>query len=139
MRFKPIIMIALAVVFGGSAILVGNSWLAKQAAQHRPAASPAEQAAPMATIVVASSALRYGDEVTGMKLKQIPWPAAALPAGAFSTVDDVAKGGKADRSFADGAERARAAGQDHRRGRTRDSLDAASTRIWGPSRSRSTK
>jgi pilus assembly protein CpaB len=93
-RFKPIIMIGLAVVFGGSAILVGNSWLAKQAAQQRPAASPAEQAAPMSTIVVASSALRYGDEVTGMKLKQIPWPAAALPAGAFATVDDVAKGGK---------------------------------------------
>ena len=93
MRFKPIIMIVLAVVFGGSAILVGNSWLAKQAAQQRRPHRPPSRRRPWRPSSWPSSPLRYGDEVTRMKLKQIPWPAAALPAGAFATVDDVAKGG----------------------------------------------
>lgn len=48
----------------------------------------------MAPIVVASSALRYGGEITSMKLDQIPWPATALTAGEFSMVDDVTKNSK---------------------------------------------
>ena len=46
MRLKPLIMIILAVVFGGSAILVGNSWLQRQAERNRPvAAAPSDGAA----------------------------------------------------------------------------------------------
>ena len=87
MRFKPVIMIVLAVVFGGSAIAAGNSWLQRQAAQQR--ISPAAAPVPAATIVVAASPLRYGDEVTALKLRQIPWHGDALPPGAFGTIGDV--------------------------------------------------
>jgi pilus assembly protein CpaB len=92
MRLKPLIMIILAVVFGGSAILVGNSWLQRQAERHRPvAAAPSE--VPRATIVVAASPLRYGDEVGRARLREIPWPGDALPAGAFATLDEATRGG----------------------------------------------
>ena len=87
MRFKPVIMIVLAVVFGGSAIAAGNSWLQRQAAQQR--ISPAAAPVPAATIVVAASPLRYGDEVTALEAAAGPvaWRCAA--AGAFGTIGDV--------------------------------------------------
>jgi pilus assembly protein CpaB len=93
MRFKPIIMIVLAVVFGGSAMVAGNSWLKRQAEQQRPIATLPQEAAPTATIVVASSPLRYGDELTGLKLKQVPWHGEAAPAGAFATVAELTRAG----------------------------------------------
>ncbi|HEV2559516.1 MAG TPA: Flp pilus assembly protein CpaB [Microvirga sp.] len=94
MRLKPIIMIVLALVFGASAILVGNSWIAGQTARQAPVAGPAPAAPPTATIVVASAPLRYGDEIGSVKLKQIPWPSTALPEGAFATVEEATRGGK---------------------------------------------
>jgi pilus assembly protein CpaB len=93
MRFKPIIMIVLAVVFGGSAIVAGNSWLKRQAAQQRPQVV-VQQEVSTTTIVVAAKPLRYGDELTALKLRQIPWPESALPPGAFRTVDELTQAGK---------------------------------------------
>jgi pilus assembly protein CpaB len=93
MRFKPLVMIALAVVFGASAIAAGNSWLQRQAAANRPAVV-VQQDLRTTTLVVAASPLRYGDELAASKLRQIPWPESAVPPGAFRTVDDLLKAGE---------------------------------------------
>jgi pilus assembly protein CpaB len=85
-------MIALAVVFGGSAILVAHSWLKRQTAESRPSPTLVAEA-PRATIVVAASALRYGDEVTSGRLKEIAWPGDALPPGAFGRIEEVTRDG----------------------------------------------
>jgi pilus assembly protein CpaB len=79
-------MLALAVVFGGSAFWLSQSYMRRQqAAQvaHVLPQAPVPEAVPLATIVVASAQLRYGDELTARNLKELPWPASELPPGAF--------------------------------------------------------
>jgi pilus assembly protein CpaB len=44
--------------------------------------------------VVAASAVRYGDELTPNRLKEIPWPGDALPPGAFARIEDLARNGQ---------------------------------------------
>jgi pilus assembly protein CpaB len=94
LRFKPLIMIALAIVFGASAILVGNSWVQRQAAANRPVAAATAPETPRATLVVAAAPLRYGEEVAAGRLKEIAWLGDALPAGAFAKIDDVLRDGR---------------------------------------------
>ncbi|MET0539197.1 MAG: Flp pilus assembly protein CpaB [Xanthobacteraceae bacterium] len=87
-------MIVFAVVFGLLAVFVAQSWLNSQAemrarnleAQKRPLATQ--------TIVVAAKPLRFGNELGQMSLRELPWPADALPAGAFSKITDLTAGGR---------------------------------------------
>jgi pilus assembly protein CpaB len=89
MRFKTLIMLGLAVVFGVAAMLMGNQWLMRQAAQNRPAeVARAEPAVPLGTLVVASVPLRYGAELTPSHLKEIRWPEEAVPPGGFRRIAD---------------------------------------------------
>ena len=74
MRFKPLVMIFLAVVFGGSAMMAGNAWLKRQASARMPVEAARSSAPSTTTLVVASSQLRYGDEITPLKLRQVAWP-----------------------------------------------------------------
>jgi pilus assembly protein CpaB len=93
-RSSTIIMIVFAVVFGLLAVFVAQSWLNSQAemrarnleAQKRPLATQ--------TIVVAAKPLRFGNELGQMSLRELPWPADALPAGAFSKITDLTAGGR---------------------------------------------
>jgi pilus assembly protein CpaB len=89
-------MIAFAVVFGLLAVFVAQSWL-NSAADQRMKALEAQnkgKATVTSTIVVASKPLRYGNELTREMLKEIAWPAEALPTGAFAKINDVMKDGK---------------------------------------------
>ena len=49
---------------------------------------------PAVTIVVASSPLRFGNELTASHLSESPWPAGSLPQGSFAKIADVLNGGK---------------------------------------------
>jgi pilus assembly protein CpaB len=88
-RTSTIVMIGFAVVFGLIAVFLAQSWLNTQAemrmrnidAQKRPLATQ--------TIVVASKPLRYGAELSSSSLREIAWPEDAVPAGAFTKIDDV--------------------------------------------------
>lgn len=84
MRANSIVMIVLAGIFGVLAVVLANMWLANQRSQMARA-----DEAPKATIVVAAIALKFGDPVTTEKMRVIPWPAGAVPAGAFKTVEEV--------------------------------------------------
>ena len=44
---------------------------------------------PAATIVVASRPLRFGDELSALSLREIPWPPNALPPGSFSKISEL--------------------------------------------------
>ncbi|PSJ57646.1 Flp pilus assembly protein CpaB [Pseudaminobacter soli (ex Li et al. 2025)] len=84
MRANSIIMIILACVFGVLAVVLINMWLTGQRNQMARADTD-----PQATIVVAAMPLKFGDPVTAEKLRQIAWPAGAIPAGAFKTAEEV--------------------------------------------------
>ncbi|MBZ9846812.1 Flp pilus assembly protein CpaB [Mesorhizobium sp. CA14] len=80
-------MIILAGVFGVLAVVLVNMWLANQrSAMARPGDLPRD------TVVVAATPLKFGDSLSADKLREIPWPAGAVPAGAFKTTKDLLAG-----------------------------------------------
>lgn len=99
MRRKVIAMIGIAAVFGALSIFAADLWLRSQAsARIEPERVVVEPAAPrveFATIVVAAAPLRFGMDLEAAHVAEIPWPADALPQGAFPTVAALmAEGGR---------------------------------------------
>ncbi|TPI13095.1 Flp pilus assembly protein CpaB [Mesorhizobium sp. B4-1-3] len=87
MRANTLIMIVLAGVFGILAVVLANMWLANQ----RSAMAQAGEV-PRDTIVVAATTLKFGDTLSADKLREIAWPAGAVPAGAFKTTKELLAG-----------------------------------------------
>jgi pilus assembly protein CpaB len=94
-RSSTIIMIAVAAVFGLLAVYVAQSWLNSQA-EARLRSLQAQKTQPVATmtLVVASRQLRFGNELSASVLREMPWPADALPQGGFRTIKDLLAHGK---------------------------------------------
>jgi pilus assembly protein CpaB len=87
-------MIGIAVVFGGASLFAAELWLKSQASSvPEPVVMPAEPSVQFETIVVANSPLRFGMPLQRSELSEIPWPQKTLPAGAFSTIDQVIASG----------------------------------------------
>lgn len=86
-------MIGFAVVFGLLAVFVAQVWLNNQAKMQ---AKNVETDKPIATqtIVVAKQPLRFGTELNAAMLREVSWPADAVPAGAFAKIADVVAGGR---------------------------------------------
>lgn len=90
MRTNTIVMLLLAVVFGAAALFMSQSWLERQAEKRaRTIEVEAPRPVATATIVVAAKPMTFGAEIAAASLREIPWPADSLPAGAFRTVDEV--------------------------------------------------
>jgi pilus assembly protein CpaB len=92
-RASTFVMIGFAVVFGLLAVFIANMWLNNQARQRVEVVAPS-QTTPSQTIVVAKDPLRFGVELNASMLKEVPWPADAVPAGAFNKISDVMNGGR---------------------------------------------
>ena len=87
MRASTIVMIGFAVVFGLLAVFIAQVWLNNQASR-QARQEPAKQTADTQTIVVAKQPLRFGTELNAAMLQEVPWPADAVPAGAFTKIGD---------------------------------------------------
>jgi pilus assembly protein CpaB len=95
MRANTFVMIGLAVLFGGLAVMASQTWLSQQAdAQRRSIEASVVPAGDMMTLVVARRALSFGTELGGSVLKEIPWPGDQLPEGGFATVESLEVDGK---------------------------------------------
>ena len=95
MRSSTIIMIAVAAVFGLLAVFVAQSWLNSQN-EARLKSIEAQKVKPTATstLVVASRALRFGNELSAGSLHEMPWPVDAIPQGGFRSIQEMLKDGK---------------------------------------------
>jgi pilus assembly protein CpaB len=93
-RASTVVMIVLAGVFGLLAVFVAQAWLNRQDEQMR-LKSALNQPKPEATrtVVVAASALRFGNPLTSGNLRVISWPEGSLPEGSFSSIQDVLAAG----------------------------------------------
>jgi pilus assembly protein CpaB len=93
-RASTVVMIAFAVVFGVLAVFIAQVWLNNQADQR--ARNLKADAHPVATqtIVVARQPLRFGTELKASMLREVPWPAQAVPAGAYHKVGDILSKGR---------------------------------------------
>ncbi|MER8464077.1 Flp pilus assembly protein CpaB [Mesorhizobium sp. M1396] len=87
MRANTLIMIVLAGVFGVLAVVLANIWLANQRS-----AMAQSNGIQRDTVVVAAMPLKFGDTLSVDKLREIPWPAGAIPTGAFKTTKDALAG-----------------------------------------------
>jgi pilus assembly protein CpaB len=94
-RSSTIIMIAVAAVFGLLAVFVAQSWLNSQA-EARLKSLEAQKVKPAATstLVVASRALRFGNELSVASLREMPWPIDAIPQGGFRSIQEMLGQGK---------------------------------------------
>ena len=93
MRTCTIVMIGFAVVFGLLAVFIAQAWLNNQANMQAKNFETKKPTA-MQTVVVAKQPLRFGTELNASMLEEIPWPATAMPSGAFSKIADVLHGGR---------------------------------------------
>lgn len=91
MRVKLIAALGLAVVCAGSAIYLSNVWLESQFNRFQTVEAPQAVAPekPKIKIVVAAKPLQYGVALAPGVIKEIEWPADAIPAGAFSATTDL--------------------------------------------------
>ena len=87
MRASTLVMIGFAVVFGVLAVFVAQVWLNNQA--HKQARTLEPKPLATKTIVVAKEPLRFGTTLTASMLREVPWPAADLPPGAFAKIGDI--------------------------------------------------
>lgn len=94
MRKSTLVMIAFAVVFGLLAVFVAQSWLNNAAANRMRNLEAKKETTPTSTIVIAAERLPYGTELAANHMREIAWPADALPGGAFAKISDVLGAGK---------------------------------------------
>jgi pilus assembly protein CpaB len=93
-RASTIVMIATAVVFGVLAVFVAQSWLNRQADLRMKNLESQRKTVSTSVVVVARSPLRFGMQITPQVLREIEWPGAAIPAGAFTSIRDLIEGDK---------------------------------------------
>jgi len=87
-------MIVFAVVFGLLAVFVAQAWLNSQAEMRAKNLEAQKKPIATHTIVVAAKPLRFGAELGSMSLREVPWPAEALPPGAFTRIADLTRDGR---------------------------------------------
>jgi len=83
-------MLLVALTFGAAAAFLAKTLLEDNSSQPQVAATA--PAVKMGTIVVAAEPLRYGMELSHANLRELAWPASAVPAGAFANIKDVLNG-----------------------------------------------
>jgi pilus assembly protein CpaB len=94
LRASTIVMIGFAVVFGLLAVFIAQVWLNNQASMQARNFEANKRPLTTRTIVVAKEPLRFGTELNAAMLQEVPWPADAMPGGAFSTINDIVSGGR---------------------------------------------
>jgi pilus assembly protein CpaB len=87
-------MIGFAVVFGLLAVFVANSWLNHQAELRLKNIDTNPRRVATRTVVVAGSPLRFGTQLSANALREVEWPEGAIPAGTFSSINDLLSAGK---------------------------------------------
>ncbi|MGB8817905.1 MAG: Flp pilus assembly protein CpaB [Rhizobiaceae bacterium] len=98
MKGKLVPMVGLAVVFGALSIFVADRFVKSQTPAAQPlaveSANANQPSIETKKILVASTALKFGMEVTPETVQEVDWPANSLPVGSFSSLSELTDGGK---------------------------------------------
>lgn len=92
-RTGTLVMLLVALLFGGLAVFIAKFWLSTQQIAVEPTA-PQPEPVQTQTIVVANKDLRFGEPLTPEVLSEIPWPKNAVLEGSFQKIADVDKDGR---------------------------------------------
>ncbi len=88
MKGRAVFMLVTALVLAGFAVFLTRDWLQNQV---RPVVVQ-EQQIPLTTVVVANSPLYFGNRIGREHVREVEWPAAAVPPGVFETIDELLGG-----------------------------------------------
>jgi len=92
MRASSLVLLIIAGVMGVFAAILAQNWLEQQRATPNQVVVAAGSKARK--VVVAAQPLRFGTELTSINLKEVEWPAGAVPTGSFSGIDQLLKPGE---------------------------------------------
>lgn len=92
-RTGTLVMLVVALLFGGLAVFIAKAWLANQQALVVQQVAPEPAKIETQTIVVAKKNLSYGEAITPEVMSEVEWPKGAIPDGSFKTIADVNKDG----------------------------------------------
>jgi pilus assembly protein CpaB len=87
MRTSAVIMLVVAVVLGGISAFAARHWI-----EQKVNAQPSGPVMATAPVVVASTALNFGEQISGKHLSIVEWPASSVPKNGFSKMDELLKG-----------------------------------------------
>jgi pilus assembly protein CpaB len=91
MRASSLVLLVIAGLMGLSAAFLAQNWLEQQRASSTTTVVPDVRARK---VVVAAQPLRFGTELTSINMKEVEWPAGAVPTGSFSSVDQLLRPGE---------------------------------------------
>lgn len=92
-RTGTLIMLLVALLFGGLAVFIAKAWLANQQVQVSQQADPQVIKVNTQKIIVANKELHFGEPITPEVLGEVDWPKDAMPEGSFTSVADITKDG----------------------------------------------
>ena len=90
MQSRNIVAIATAAVLGLFAVYLGNAYFSGYEKQQARIIAAQRQV----SIVVATQDVPFGAALNSHNLRLASWPAASVPAGAFSSIDQAARGNR---------------------------------------------
>ena len=90
MRMRSILMLGLAAILGIGAVTLARGWIAGQISDNQAVqvVQPVRPQIEITKVVVARTALRFGNRVTEQHVKEVEWPASAVPPGAFGSIEE---------------------------------------------------
>jgi pilus assembly protein CpaB len=86
MRKGSLFILLLAIAMGGVAAYMAHVWMVAQ--------MTVTPAGPPGTVVVAATPLAFGTVLSRENVTEIPWPAGAVPEGAYATKEQLFKDGR---------------------------------------------
>ena len=90
MQARNLVISASAAVFGLLAVYLGNAYFAGFEKQQVRVAETQR----LTQIVVAAQDLAFGAKPSAQNLRLASWPEASIPAGAFTSLDEVTRGAR---------------------------------------------
>ena len=87
MRIGAVFMLLVALVLGGASVFVARGWIERQI----QGAASQKQQMEVTTVVVARTQLNFGDRIQSEHLKEVTWPTASVPQGAFKNRAELLK------------------------------------------------
>lgn len=92
-RTGTILMLLIALLFGGIAVFVARVWLTGQQTQIVQQTTVVPAKVETEQVVVAKKELRFGEPLSPDFLTVVDWPKGAKPDGSFTSIADLSKDG----------------------------------------------
>ncbi|SFP06179.1 Flp pilus assembly protein CpaB [Tranquillimonas alkanivorans] len=83
------LVLILGLALAGGAVYMAKDYLSQTQAQLEQERELRDQIVPTKEVIVANRQIRYGEWLAPEDLRKVKWPEQAVPAGAFTSVDEL--------------------------------------------------